>query len=65
MLCRVSDTPDGFDISADGKNFIRKCKEGFSFNFANKSCEKVLDDGTIDSYDNKDGVLDVEYYYNI
>ena len=65
ILCRVSDTPEGFDISADGKNFIRKCLEGFGFNFASKSCEKVNEDGTIEAYDNSAGALDVEYYYNV
>jgi len=60
-LCRVQPTPDGYDITADGMQFIKKCKELFTYNFAQKTCEKVGSDGKIESYDNFDGIEDVEY----
>ena len=60
-LCRVSDPPAGFDLSADGLMFFKKCRDLFTFNFENGNCEKVLDDGNIDKYQNVEGLQQVEY----
>jgi hypothetical protein len=60
-LCRETATPDGFDITADGLHFFKKCREGFSFNFTNNKCDRILDNGDIDEYDNSEGVFEVQY----
>jgi hypothetical protein len=63
VLCRVTNCPEGFDLSEDGVNCIKKCNEGFTFNFTNKACEKIKDDGELETYDNSAGILEVIYDY--
>jgi len=63
VLCRVTNCQDGYDLSEDGLNCIKKCNEGFTFNFANKACEKIKDDGEMETYDNSAGIIEVIYDY--
>lgn len=63
VLCRLTECPDGFDLSEDGVSCIKKCNEGFTFNFANKACEKIKDDGELETYDNSAGIIEVIYDY--
>jgi hypothetical protein len=62
-VCRVTDCGADSELSGDGLYCIKKCNEGFSYNFTNKMCEKILGDGTKDAYDNSAGVFEVEYDY--
>lgn len=63
-VCRVTDCGADSELSGDGLYCIKKCNAGFEYNFTNKMCEKILDDGTKDAYDNSAGVFEVEYDYH-
>lgn len=63
-VCRVTDCGAESELSGDGLYCIKKCNTGYEYNFSNKACEKILDDGTKDSYDNSAGVFEVEYDYH-
>jgi hypothetical protein len=56
-MCR-EDTPDGMDITKDGRNFYKKCREGFEFLIGAKKCRKSADE----QYDNSEGFAEVQYY---
>lgn len=60
-LCRLSDTPEGFDITLDGLNFFKKCKEGYTFMMGANECQKYLDDGKTEAYSNAEGMIPVQY----
>lgn len=62
-LCRVMDTPAGFDLSEDGLFFFRKCREGFNFLLGSGECQKIDSDGKTEVYDNREGFAEVEYDY--
>jgi hypothetical protein len=62
-LCRLKDTPAGFNMSPDGLYFYRKCKELYDFSFSTGKCEKINSDGTTDDYDNREGFEEIEYDY--
>lgn len=62
-LCRLKDTPTGFNMSPDGLYFYKKCRDLYDFAFATGKCEKINSDGTTDEYDNKEGFEEVEYDY--
>jgi hypothetical protein len=62
-LCRLKDTPAGFNMSPDGLYFYKKCKDLYDFTFATGKCEKINPDGTTDDYDNREGFEEVEYDY--
>ena len=63
-VCRVTDCGAESELSGDGLYCIKKCNSGYEYNFSNKMCEKILDDGTKDAYDNSAGVFEVEYDYH-
>jgi hypothetical protein len=60
-LCRESDPPSGFDLSEDGLVFFKKCRDLFKFNIGNGRCETVDDNGVPQSYENLEGLIQVEY----
>ena len=61
-LCR-EDTPADKQITDDGLNFFKKCREGYEFLIASKKCSKVSEDGeTKDQYDNSDVFVEVMYH---
>jgi hypothetical protein len=64
VVCRVTACDADSELSGDGLYCIKKCNEGYSYNFTNKACEKINSDGTMDSYDNSVGVFEVEYDYH-
>ena len=60
-LCR-EDTPEGKEITEDGLNFYKKCREGYEFLLGTKKCSKISEDGeTVDAYDNTEGFQEVIY----
>jgi hypothetical protein len=63
VLCRITECSDGYDLSEDGVSCIKKCNEGFTFNFATKNCERVKEDGELETYDNSAGIIEVIYDY--
>lgn len=62
-LCRLSETPVGFDMTPDGLNFYKKCRDGFQFKLATKECQMIHSDGQTESYPNSEGITAVEYFY--
>jgi hypothetical protein len=60
-LCRMEEPPAGFELSQDGLSFYKKCRDLFSFNFTNTNCEKIADDGKLETYSNVEGIQQVEY----
>ena len=60
-LCRMEEPPEGFALSQDGLSFYKKCRDLFTFNFSNTNCEKIADDGTLETYSNVEGIQQVEY----
>jgi hypothetical protein len=60
-LCRESDPPSGFDLSEDGLVFFKKCRDLFKFNIGNGRCETVDNNGVPQSYENLEGLIQVEY----
>jgi hypothetical protein len=59
----MTDTPPEFNITEDGLNFYRKCKELFNFNSLTKECEQIESDGKVTVYDNSAGFEEVQYDY--
>jgi hypothetical protein len=64
QICRKTECSADSELSADGLLCVKKCNAGFIYNFANKACEKIKDDGTKDSYNNSEGVFEVEYDFH-
>lgn len=60
-LCRMEEPPAGYELSQDGMSFYKKCRDLFTFNFSNTNCEKITDDGTLETYSNVEGIQQVEY----
>jgi hypothetical protein len=60
-LCRRTECNYDSILTADGLTCVKKCNDGYDFNFANRQCEKVNADGVVESYDNAAGVVDVQY----
>lgn len=60
-LCRESQPPSGYELSADGLSFYRKCRDLFNYNFTTTNCEMIKDDGETEKYANAEGLLRVDY----
>jgi hypothetical protein len=63
MLCRETVCNGDSVLTADGLHCVKKCNDGYEYNFANRRCERVGQDGTVDSYDNSAGVEEVQYNF--
>ena len=62
-VCRDSDPPSGYSLSEDGILFYKKCRDLFTFNLTNGNCDRVDDNGEVQSYPNLEGLIEVEYSF--
>ena len=60
-LCRVSNIPEGYEMTPDGLNFFKKCRDGFSFKLETKECQFIDANGETEVYPNTEGFAEVEY----